>query len=131
MNLLDKLRKRLSMTGREWTLIGKYLQTHEGDKLSPTMHAAVASLPQIPVGAEVRVTEKTDRAELDGAILAMAEALEFYANRANWTTHDDEKLFNNISDADWEKSHGHFAGGNNARIALAELSRALDKTEAG
>lgn len=66
------------------------------------------------VGEDPEITRLTSRIE------KLRGALEFYANRAHWSTHDDEILFNNITDADWEKTNGYFSGGNTARKALAD-----------
>jgi hypothetical protein len=69
-------------------------------------------------------------AELKPLLEALAEcvgALEFYADRKHWTTHDYEMLFNNISDHDWERSSGSFAGGKHARAAIRKLERMVEK----
>ncbi len=64
------------------------------------------------LGIEWLIQMATDALELAG----------FYSNGANWTTHDDEYLFNNISDKDWDRSEDdkHFVGGLKARAFLAK-----------
>lgn len=48
------------------------------------------------------------------------KAAQFYADRTNWTTNDDESHFIKVADADWEKGETGFAGGKTAREALTK-----------
>ena len=126
--LADKLRKRLSMTGREfWIDLCSYrsgLHTahwNSEQKKYETVYGYTICYDRALTEKEtdincklIHVTEKTDRAEIDGAILAMAEALEFIETQT-------EQSESSVDIVLWDR----------ARQALAELSRALDKTEAG
>lgn len=57
----------------------------------------------------------------DPKVERLIEALRFYADGKNWTTHDNEMLFINVSEKDWDKNKSeYFSGGKRARAALAE-----------
>lgn len=68
---------------REWTLIGSYLKRiHSAYEVGEAMHAAIATLPQIPVGEEVHVIEYSAFQALERECAFRKEAAEKFQKLA-------------------------------------------------